>query len=161
MVFNLDTLLDTRRSSEQLKGVDVIDSCLRRKTPEKMASPKGTPRKTRPPKLHDEYVTGTKSSSYCPKCRRFVSEDGVVCTDCNAYWHYSCAGVSQRELDECWVNQDFLCVKHRSNVQDSPEREETKVYKPPAIRTNSEKKTLSRIANLGRLLQTSKLSHTK
>ena len=143
MVFDLDTLLDIRRSSEQLKkGVDVIDSCLRRKNSEKMASPskKGTPRKTRPPKLHDEYVTGTKSSSYCPKCRKFVSEEGVVCTECNAYWHYSCAGVSQRELDECWVNQDFLCAKHRSNIQDRPE---TKVYEQPVIRTKSEKNSES------------------
>ena len=119
MHVNLDSLFDTPTTKPQLTGVAVIDSCLSpvllhkevkmtiSRTPKR-----GTPRKRVPPKQND-YVVVDKPSGHCPKCRKFVPEEGVVCRVCNAFWHYTCAGVSQTILDQEWVEKDFLCNDHR------------------------------------------------
>ena len=34
-------------------------------------------------------------------------------------WHFHCAGVTQEILDQEWKNIDFLCVKHRDDLDGS------------------------------------------
>ena len=66
-----------------------------------------------PPKLSD-YVC--KTSATCPSCKTYVDTDGVVCKTCQAYWHYSCANVTQDELDTDWTGEEFLCEMHRGSL---------------------------------------------
>ena len=57
-------------------------------------------------------------SGICPKCKVFVDgsdeNDGVVCASCNAYWHFSCAEVSNEILENEWADVEFMCEHHRS-----------------------------------------------
>ena len=99
MLVNLNCLFEKQPNLTQLKGVEVIDSCLTEqsgylhqnnnlirmmKSPKKRLemgheSPKkNTPRKRYPPK-HKGYVNIDKPSGFCPKCRKFVKEQGVEC----------------------------------------------------------------------------------
>ena len=57
-----------------------------------------------------------KISDRCPGCRTTVTdgEEGVVCEQCNAYWHYQCAKVTQAEIDTVW-KEEFLCEAHRAS----------------------------------------------
>ena len=77
-------------------------------------SPKSSPRRRVPNSKYKEYFVD-KPNGNCPNCRKFVGEndDGVVCVQCNAFWHYACANTSQEALDQLWLNKDFLCENHR------------------------------------------------
>ena len=103
----------------QLKGVEVIDSCLSPVSCAKMTmhrTPrKGTPRKRVPPSQID-YVIVDKPSGHCPKCRKFVPDQGVECKGCNAFWHYMCAEVTQSTLDDEWDGKDWFCSRHHHNL---------------------------------------------
>ena len=71
-----------------------------------------TPRKRCPPNNPD-YLAYDKTSAFCPKCRGYVSKDGVECLQCMAFWHYECANVTGEVLEAEWENQDFLCPMHQ------------------------------------------------
>ena len=98
------------------KGIDIIDSCLTHQA-EMSAPPSNnrntSPRIKRPNAKYNGFVN--KPIAYCPKCHQHVkhSDEGVVCSQCQAYWHYSCAGVTQEELDNNWSGIDYLCLAHR------------------------------------------------
>ena len=102
------------------KAIDIIDSCLTHQV--MSASPKNnrnsSPRKKRANGKYKEFVIN-KPTAYCPKCYQYVkhSDEGVVCTQCQAYWHYSCADVTQEELDQNWSGIDYLCSAHREVSQ--------------------------------------------
>ena len=63
-------------------------------------------------KLKD-YVVGNPLG-YCPGCNLYVepTEKGIECTTCVAYWHYSCANISDEEAEK-FRRKDFYCEKHR------------------------------------------------
>ena len=117
MHINLDSLFGIP-SKPQLTGVAVIDSCLppvvnyEKEMTITRTPKKGTPRRRVPPKNRD-YEPVYEPAGYCPKCRHYVPSEGVVCKGCNAFWHYTCAGVSQVILDQEWGEKDFLCSEHR------------------------------------------------
>ena len=52
-------------------------------------------------------------NGYCPGCNVFVkqNEQGVVCYACAAYWHYSCANVTEVEIANLGDNE-FFCREH-------------------------------------------------
>ena len=75
---------------------------------------RGTPRKRVPPNQTD-YVIIDKPSGHCPKCRKYVCEKGVECIGCNAFWHYTCANVTQKILDEKWDGVDWFCKEHETH----------------------------------------------
>ena len=124
---------------------------------------KNTPKRRRCPPKHAEYVNVDKPSGFCPKCRKFVKENGVECKGCNAFWHYNCAGVTQEIVDEKWPgDKDFLCEEHESrliqNVDDNVAHKNSHlITKPPpcdaelviTIKVNSY--TLNRSTNLKNL----------
>ena len=120
MVIDLDPWMQLSNwkwsKKNQSKGVEVIDQCLSQ-LPSTMAaqvhSPKLTPRKKNINSKYKEFIIN-KPSGYCPKCRIYVKEndEGVVCNECNAYWHYECANVTQKELDEKWNGVHFQCAEH-------------------------------------------------
>ena len=68
-----------------------------------------------PPKLTNYRK---KLSGQCPGCRIFVNDgdQGVVCEQCNAYWHYQCAKVTQVEIDTVWKDE-FACEAHRASLK--------------------------------------------
>ena len=72
-----------------------------------------------PLKLTSDFVCD-KLSGHCPGCRDPVEhgEQGVVCEECKAYWHYRCANVTQNEIDTVW-KEDFLCETHRQTQKDT------------------------------------------
>ena len=124
MLINLDPWLQLDKwGNTTAKGVEVIDKCLNPNI-EMAKSPQGkrniTPRKRSVlPARYKEYIVD-KPSAYCPKCSVYVSErdDGVVCAPCEAYWHYTCAGVTQEELDGKWRNVNYLCPKHNMREEE-------------------------------------------
>ena len=78
-------------------------------------SPQKSPsKKKRYPPKQEEYIAVDKPSAFCPKCRKSVKEEGVVCNGCHAYWHYKCADVTQAILDEEWKDKDFMCKEHEN-----------------------------------------------
>ena len=91
-----------------VKG-ELVEKALSKTTPKK------SPRKKAPPRKLEQYVIVNKPSGYCPKCRHYVKHEdkGVECSKCYAFWHYSCAGVTEEQLESHWKNTDFLCVQHR------------------------------------------------
>ena len=52
------------------------------------------------------------TNSICPHCSLQVNDEGVVCEKCQAYWHYSCAGVNSTII-ESLDGEDFLCYIHK------------------------------------------------
>ena len=53
--------------------------------------------------------------SECPGCKKTVEEgaNGIVCEMCLAYWHYTCAGVTEEIVENMKEEEDFLCIHHR------------------------------------------------
>ena len=84
-------------------------------TQNKVKSPQKTPRKRVPPR-RIEYVNVDKPSAHCPRCRKFVPDEGVVCSGCNAFWHYTCANVTHEEIEREWGAKEYLCNTHRSKA---------------------------------------------
>ena len=138
-MINLDSWLELdnwETEKQRVKGVAVIDQCLINYNQQTMASlgigapgktPKKpmnniktlTPRSKKPnPKYYKEYHVNVPVA-YCPKCRIYVrdTDKGVVCKQCQAYWHYECANTSQEEIDELWSDRDFQCELHRKSVE--------------------------------------------
>ena len=122
MVIDLDPWIDLDKwgnKKTEIKGVvEVLEKCL----PHKITMPTpsrnnrhGTPRKKSMPRKYKEFFV-KEPSGYCPKCFKYVKETdhGVVCPPCQAYWHYTCAGVTQQMLDEEWKDSHFFCIKHRT-----------------------------------------------
>ena len=68
-------------------------------------------KKRGPARLADCFVG--KSSSYCPRCDNYVEADdlGVECVECEAYWHYQCAEVTEDEVNALG-KQEFTCRMH-------------------------------------------------
>ena len=104
------------------RGAELQPQCEPHKTIEKLHPVKasGSSQKSCrmvkvPPKLSN-YVRNNPSGQ-CPGCRVFVNdgENGVVCEQCQAYWHYSCANVTQEQLDTIW-HEEFVCEVHRNGV---------------------------------------------
>ena len=50
----------------------------------------------------------------CPGCEKTVdqNESGVVCEDCDAYWHYDCVGTNNEEIQRL-EGQEFCCPEHK------------------------------------------------
>ena len=142
MVVNLDVLFDPKNwpkdLSKQPKGLAVLDNCLGKITTTVMPSlttpnvsdkslvrqshqpsspvlgPKSrTPRKKSAPSKLQQYVIVKAPSGICPKCRIYVKEGGVACDKCQAYWHYTCVGVTEQEVEEKWNGIPFLCPMHQ------------------------------------------------
>lgn len=69
-----------------------------------------------------------KLSGHCPGCRAPVKDGqkGVVCEECKAYWHYSCANVTQQEIDNLW-KEEFLCEAHRLSPKVTPMMTNSKI----------------------------------
>ena len=61
---------------------------------------------------------GQEPSGGCPKCRLYVEDGckGVLCTGCQAYWHYECAGVNDEILENEWNGVEFQCSLHKTTV---------------------------------------------
>ena len=59
-----------------------------------------------------DYVVDKQTSGCCPGCNDYVTEnDGaVVCYTCDAYWHFSCASVTEDEVKQLG-NDEFYCKK--------------------------------------------------
>ena len=74
-----------------------------------------SPRTKKVPASLTGYDLGNKRSGVCPKCHVYVedTDEGVECETCQAYWHFSCVGVTQKEIDENWNDKPFLCLSHR------------------------------------------------
>ena len=130
-------------NQEKKQGVAVIDECIEKARMSKLITPKAspksgelveksisqmhspttrknknkarTPRKKNIPSKLQNFVVVRTPSGICPKCCVYVKEtdDGVVCKGCQAFLHYSCAGVTQKDLDESWSGRSFLCPQHR------------------------------------------------
>ena len=116
---NLDCLINLGQVcvTKKRDPVNIIESMLN-------ASPKVSRAKRPPVRFSPQrFVVVKKPSGICPKCKVFVkdSDDGVVCGKCVAFWHFQCAGVTQEILDQEWKNIDFLCVKHRDEIDSSSE----------------------------------------
>ena len=79
----------------------------------RVKTPQKTPPRRRYPPKQEDYVIVNKPSGYCPKCRKFVPEEGVLCPECHAFWHYACADVTKEILDSEWHDEEFLCTNHR------------------------------------------------
>ena len=73
------------------------------------SSPRVPRKKNVPSRFRDVYVH--EPSGYCPKCSKYVrhTDYGAACIKCQAFWHNSCVGITQEELDEKWSNKPFLC----------------------------------------------------
>ena len=50
-------------------------------------------------------------TGFCPGCNKFVSENGVACIPCAAYWHYKCADVTEDDI-ALLGDKDFYCSSH-------------------------------------------------
>ena len=70
------------------------------------------------PARFNEFVLGQEPSGGCPKCRLYLEDGckGVLCTGCQAYWHYECAGVNDEILESEWNGVDFQCSLHKTTV---------------------------------------------
>ena len=68
---------------------------------------------------------GNEPTGVCPKCKKYVKEgeEGVLCTGCQAYWHFECAGVDDDILKNEWNNIDFLCENHNNSTVSSVEEQ--------------------------------------
>lgn len=122
--------------------------------PNKVKSPRRTtPRKRFPPKQGD-FVIVDKPSAHCPNCRKFVPEEGVVCPECNAFWHYTCADVTQEEIENDWKDRDFLCSKHRCLpvVERSESSEDPADSEEVSIRVHVNSYTLNPESTIRKLL---------
>ena len=79
--------------------------------------------KTVPAKFKcDEYEMKNEPSGTCPKCTKYVLDDGVVCGPCNAFWHYHCASITQKDVDELGEDE-FYCEKHSNEAVNSVVRQ--------------------------------------
>ena len=117
------------------------------KTPQK-----STPRKRFPPRQND-YVIVNKPSGYCPKCRKFVPAEGVLCIECHAFWHFACAEVTNEVLEVEWSDKEFLCAKHRChNALELPTNSE----EPVSIRVRVNSYTLHPQSTVNKLLSSLK-----
>ena len=69
-------------------------------------------------KKYIDYVMDKKTSGCCPGCKNYVThtENGVVCSACDAFWHYGCAKVSVEEINQLG-NDEFYCENHRSLIK--------------------------------------------
>ena len=117
MVINLDVLVDPLywpKSPVVIKsGLEVIDECLERRGTNMPIT--RSPRKKNVPSKLKGFAIEAALSGTCPKCQLYVekTDNGVACETCQAFWHYSCAGVTQEELDDQWSNKPFLCPEHQ------------------------------------------------
>ena len=57
-------------------------------------------------------TTDNEIDPVCPGCKVLVEEDGVVCEECKAYWHYVCANTDEGKVHQLG-DEDFLCEKHK------------------------------------------------
>ena len=60
-----------------------------------------------------EYIV-EKPSGECPNCHNFVKEKGIECVKCHAFWHYSCAKITEEEVVRM-KGVSYVCPRHREN----------------------------------------------
>ena len=67
---------------------------------------------------YKDYVSD-QTNGYCPGCNKYVeyNQEGVLCVECASYWHFECANVSAKEVEQLG-NQPFYCESHRKNDVD-------------------------------------------
>ena len=82
----------------------------------------------RRPARFNGFVVGNEPSGVCPKCKQYVGSGckGVLCSGCQAYWHYECAGVSDEILQNEWDGIDFQCNDHKSAGVNIPKIDNSK-----------------------------------
>ena len=98
-----------------------------------MSKPR-SPRKKKVPANLTGYDFDNKRSGVCPKYHVHVEDtnEGVECEICQAYWHFSCVGVTQKEIDENWNEKPFLCSNRQTRSGVDPVR--SVVTNEPGVR---------------------------
>ena len=109
-LINLDWLFELKKRQEKSDPVEVIDKMLVNERSKRTLQGK--------PARFNEFVLGQEPSGGCPKCRLYVEDgcNGVLCTGCQAYWHYECAGVNDEILENEWNGVEFQCSLHKTTV---------------------------------------------
>ena len=102
--FNDNNQSNTRKSSRS------IDKTEKARLEEERKQKKITSDKTSPPLSDSDSL-----DPVCPKCKKIVDSEGVVCEACQAYWHYICANLNENEIKKL-DGQDFFCEFHKKNI---------------------------------------------